>query len=95
MANELGYDDGGCAAYDRSLELADEANYELNARHDDIRERYGDPCPGCGTLRWQADCPKCYREICSEEADEIAGLALPAPVAPVAVPVFDEDDIPF
>lgn len=34
--------------------------HEANARYDDRRERYGDPCPGCGTLRWQGDCPNCY-----------------------------------
>lgn len=26
-------------------------------------ETYGDRCPGCGTLRWGGDCPKCYDEI--------------------------------
>lgn len=40
----------------------EDCNYELNARYDYIREAYGDPCPACGTLRWQADCPKCWTD---------------------------------
>lgn len=32
------------------------------SRYDYYREAYGDPCPGCGTLRWQADCPVCYHD---------------------------------
>jgi hypothetical protein len=55
----------------------DDANYEFNARYDYLREAYGDPCPACRTLRWQADCPKCYvEEPADPEIDEALGVAL-------------------
>jgi hypothetical protein len=41
--------------------IEEHEEHERNARYDDHRERYGDPCPGCGTLRWQGDCGKCNR----------------------------------
>ena len=38
---------------------AEHEDHEANAGYDDNRERYGDPCPRCSSLRWQGDCPKC------------------------------------
>lgn len=35
--------------------LRDEATHA-----DYVREAYGDPCPGCGSLRYGGDCGKCY-----------------------------------
>jgi hypothetical protein len=46
-------------AYDQD---ADDRDFELHAAHDYKVEAYGDRCPGCGTLRWGGDCPKCYHE---------------------------------
>lgn len=37
----------------------EDADYEFNARYDDRRERYGDPCPSCGNLRYGGDCGNC------------------------------------
>lgn len=34
-------------------------DYDLMTASDELRERFGDACPGCGTLRWQGDCPIC------------------------------------
>lgn len=69
----------------------DDPFYDINARADYMREAYGDPCPSCGTLRWQADCPKCYKEELEGEAPVLDTLV------PDAVPVreWDDDDIPF
>ena len=40
------------------------------ATHDDyVREAYGDPCPGCGSLRYGGDCGKCY-DFEAEARDE-------------------------
>jgi hypothetical protein len=47
----------------------DDADYEFHARYDDHRERYGDRCPGCGTLRWGGDCPACMS--CDPEPEDI------------------------
>jgi hypothetical protein len=40
----------------------EEREYQLFAAYDAKVEAYGDRCPGCGTLRWGGDCPKCFRE---------------------------------
>lgn len=79
-------------------------DYEFNARYDDHRERYGDPCPGCGTLRWQGDCPKCWDEpLDGDEAvaasvghSEPKGLddGTQNPESGVP-PAWADDDIPF
>lgn len=53
----------------------DDALYEFNARHDYRREAYGDPCPGCGTLRWQGDCPTCTRPDDEDEDEAFARRA--------------------
>lgn len=45
-------------------EEMDETLSELDGRtaSDYKREAYGDPCPKCGCLRWQGDCPNCTPE---------------------------------
>lgn len=42
--------------------MTDDERDEFNATFDDRRERYGDPCPACKTLRYGGDCPQCYTE---------------------------------
>lgn len=56
----------------------DDEMYEQFAQSDYMREAYGDPCPTCRTLRWQADCPKCMNEMydlqyLQDRLDTIAG----------------------
>lgn len=86
------------ADYDEDRDL------ELFARADYIREAYGDPCPGCGTLRWQADCPLCmppedepdwatHRDDVPEFPTSYQAPA--SPRAPVPATGEDDDDIPF
>ena len=84
----------------------DDAQFEFNARHDYIREAYGDPCPCGRALRWGADCPACERDAQGDDGDDTAASAQVDP-DPAGVdyfppddpgPVdldFDEDDLPF
>jgi hypothetical protein len=84
------------ASFDNDLTGYEEHLRDQGTREDYMREAYGDPCP-CGTLRWGADCPKCY----NFEAEEREALAhpdyaryAPAPADPYIAPA-DSDDIPF
>ena len=80
----------------------EEYEYQMFAAYDAKVEAYGDRCPGCGTLRWGGDCPKCYDWDAEAEATErqalLAELATdPAPAVcegPAEVEEVD-DDIPF
>lgn len=74
----------------------EDRDYEINARYDYIREAYGDPC-SCGTLRWGADCPRCYDEDRYEPADAAEILTMPQEpiVTPAPIVALDDDDIPF
>jgi hypothetical protein len=71
------------------------------ARYDYIREAYGDPCPHCKTLRWQADCPKCYDDMIDDQLEGIEHytledvLILEAQEQPLATQPIADDDIPF
>lgn len=71
----------------------DDRDFELNARYDYIREAYGDPCPGCGTLRGGGDCIRCYDEATYEPANaaELLDMA-PEPVAELPVDWSNVDD---
>jgi len=91
---------------DRWIDSADADDYfeEMQERQDGwdeashadyIREAYGDPCPICGCLRWQADCPNFdevegHRSKNDIQADRHVQLSLP-------LEFFTDwaDDIPF
>ena len=81
-------------------QAADDAQFEASAAYDYKVEAYGDRCPGCGTLRWGGDCPRCmdddYRSA-EEVAHDDAVLAAQAlvPAAPVVAYDPADDDIPF
>jgi hypothetical protein len=76
-------------------------DHEAGARFDDHRERFGDPCPRHGTLRWGGDCPTCWQAedeaaAAAELASEAALAAMPAEQARerFAWPA-DDDEIEF
>jgi hypothetical protein len=60
MAVADGYFDGDADFIDQATEAERD---DFNSRYDDRVERYGDRCPGCGTLRWGGDCPKCFSDM--------------------------------
>lgn len=72
----------------------DDANYELFARYDYVREAYGDPCPYCRTLRWQADCPYMDPEVGHLSLNEIQAMRHYQMLLPLEMPYL-EDDIVF
>lgn len=71
-------------AYDQA---ADDARFEADAAYDYKVEAYGDRCPGCGTLRWGGDCPRCF-----DDADLSHGEAFVA--EPAVAPVVRRPLVP-
>jgi hypothetical protein len=71
------------------------ARDEFNATYDDKRERYGDPCPGCGALRYGGDCGRCMADDELDAGNQLAA-AEGMPVKPVNVAAGPyADDIIF
>lgn len=93
MTNERYDDDMRDDHEDALFDPYEEAmRHEFNSRYDDMRERYGDPCPRHGTLRWQGDCPDCEWF----EHDGSEQLTLPFDREVPASEIFlSDDDIPF
>lgn len=71
---------------------------DIIAAEDYRREAYGAPCPGCGTLTWGGDCPRCYQEEDRDEVEVLYAAESRRPVhgnVPVDPEPWDDTDIPF
>lgn len=69
----------------------EDAAYELFARTDYIREAYGDLCPFCGALRWQADCPYVDEVVGHLSLNDIQALRHHQLALPLQFDVVNDD----